>query len=89
SSSSLDSEEYNKSKSDKEYHAVPPPYTGNFIASKPDLMFMDEIVKSENMDVITVDSPRNVNIFESNHESADVKNNGDVVEPKTVRKNSF
>ncbi|GJT87011.1 hypothetical protein Tco_1068728 [Tanacetum coccineum] len=26
---------------------------------------------------------------ESNHESADVKNNGDVVEPKTVRKNSF
>ncbi|GJT47870.1 putative ribonuclease H-like domain-containing protein [Tanacetum coccineum] len=60
SSSSLDSEEYNKSKSDKEYHAVPPPYTGNFIASKPDLMFMDEIVKSENMDVITVDSPRRI-----------------------------
>ncbi|GKF24217.1 hypothetical protein Tco_0076539, partial [Tanacetum coccineum] len=26
---------------------------------------------------------------ESNHESADVKNNGDAVEPKIVRKNSF
>ncbi|GJU28250.1 retrovirus-related pol polyprotein from transposon TNT 1-94 [Tanacetum coccineum] len=31
----------------------------------------------------------NVKTVESNHESADVKNNGDVVEPKTVRKNSF
>ncbi|GKB40799.1 putative ribonuclease H-like domain-containing protein [Tanacetum coccineum] len=41
------------------------------------------------MDVITVVSPSNVKKVESNHESADVKNNGDVVEPKTVRKNSF
>ncbi|GKG01370.1 hypothetical protein Tco_0306075, partial [Tanacetum coccineum] len=40
-------QEYNKFKSDKEYYAVPPPYTGNFIPSKPDLMFMDEIVKIE------------------------------------------
>ncbi|GKD43765.1 hypothetical protein Tco_1268410, partial [Tanacetum coccineum] len=85
----LESQEYNKSKSDKEYHAVPPPYTGNFIPSKPDLMFMDEIVESENMDVITVVSPSNVKKVESNHESADVKNNGDTVKPKTVRKNSF
>ncbi|GKA50445.1 hypothetical protein Tco_0743518 [Tanacetum coccineum] len=89
SSSSLNSEEYNKSKSDKEYHAVPSSYTGNFIPSKPDLIFIDEIVESENMDVITVVSPSNVKKVESNHESADVKNNGDVVEPKTVRKNSF
>ncbi|GJW98606.1 hypothetical protein Tco_0180414 [Tanacetum coccineum] len=34
-------------------------------------------------------TPSNVKKVESNHESADVKNNGDVVEPKTVRKNSF
>ncbi|GJU59122.1 ribonuclease H-like domain-containing protein [Tanacetum coccineum] len=67
----------------------PPPYTGNFIPSKPDLTFMDEIVESENMDVITVVTPSNVKKVESNHESADVKNNGDAVEPKTVRKNSF
>ncbi|GJW95668.1 putative ribonuclease H-like domain-containing protein [Tanacetum coccineum] len=89
SSSSSDSEENNKSKSDKGYHAVPPPYTGNFIPSKPDLMFMDEIVESENMDVITVVSPSNVKKVESNHESANVKNNSDAVEPKTVRKNNF
>ncbi|GJY91446.1 putative ribonuclease H-like domain-containing protein [Tanacetum coccineum] len=85
----LQNQEYNKSKSDNGYHAVPPPYTRNFIPSKPDLMFMDEIVKSENMDIITVVTPSNVKKVESNHESADVKNNGDAVEPKTIRKNSF
>ncbi|GJS72056.1 ribonuclease H-like domain-containing protein [Tanacetum coccineum] len=85
----LEYQENNKSKSDKGYHAVPPPYTGNFIPFKPDLMFMDEIVESENMDVITVVSPSNVKKVESKHESADVKNNGDAVEPKTIRKNSF
>ncbi|GJV97266.1 ribonuclease H-like domain-containing protein [Tanacetum coccineum] len=52
-------------------------------------MFMDEIVKSENIDVITVVTPSNVKKVESKHESADVKHNGDAVEPKTIRKNSF
>ncbi|GJV66027.1 putative ribonuclease H-like domain-containing protein [Tanacetum coccineum] len=47
SSEILENQEYNKSKSDKGYHAVPPPYTGNFIPFKPDLMFMDEIVEIE------------------------------------------
>nr|GEU99298.1 hypothetical protein [Tanacetum cinerariifolium] len=42
SSSSSDSEENVMSRSDKGYHAVPPPYTGNYIPSKPDLMFIDE-----------------------------------------------
>ncbi|GJV38649.1 hypothetical protein Tco_1411126 [Tanacetum coccineum] len=68
---------------------ISPPYTGNFIPSKPDLMFMDEIVKSENMDVITVFTPSNVKKVESNHESTNVKNNGDAVKPKTDRKNRF
>ncbi|GJS04382.1 hypothetical protein Tco_0320890 [Tanacetum coccineum] len=89
SSEMLENQENNKSKSDKGYHVVPSPYTGNFIPSKPDLTFMDEIVESENMDVITVVTPSNVKKVESNHESTDVKNNGDAVEPKTVRKNSF
>ncbi|GJY66925.1 putative ribonuclease H-like domain-containing protein [Tanacetum coccineum] len=62
---------------------------GNFIPFKPDLTFMDEIVKSENIDVITVVTPSNVKNVESNHESANVKNNGNAVEPKTVRMNSF
>ncbi|GJY93706.1 hypothetical protein Tco_0509488 [Tanacetum coccineum] len=85
----LENQEHNKSKSDKGYHAVPPPYTGNFIPFKPDLTFMDEIVESENMDVTTIVTPSNVKKVESNHESAGVKSNGDAVEPKTVRKNSF
>ncbi|GKB19619.1 ribonuclease H-like domain-containing protein [Tanacetum coccineum] len=85
----LENRENNKSRSDKGYHAVPPSYTENFIPFKPDLTFMDEIVESENIDVITVVTPSNVKKVESNHESADVKNNGDEVEPKTVRKNSF
>ncbi|GJU91322.1 putative ribonuclease H-like domain-containing protein [Tanacetum coccineum] len=82
-------QEYNKSKSDKGYHAVPLPYTGNFIPFKPDLTFMNEIVESENIDVITVVTPSNVKKVELNRKSADVKNTGDVVEPKTVKKNSF
>ncbi|GJX33029.1 ribonuclease H-like domain-containing protein [Tanacetum coccineum] len=36
-----------KSGSDKGYHSVPPPLTGNFIPRKPDLTFVDEIVEIE------------------------------------------
>ncbi|GJT94589.1 putative ribonuclease H-like domain-containing protein [Tanacetum coccineum] len=36
-----------KSGSDKGYHSVPPPLTGNFIPHKPDLIFIDEIVESK------------------------------------------
>ncbi|GJS18182.1 putative ribonuclease H-like domain-containing protein [Tanacetum coccineum] len=85
----LENQEQNKSKSNKGYHTVPPPFTGNFIPFKPDLTFMDKIVKSENMDVTTIVTPSNVKKVESNHKSAGVKSNGDAVEPKTVRKNSF
>ncbi|GKB05595.1 hypothetical protein Tco_0833790 [Tanacetum coccineum] len=85
SSEMLENQENNKSKSDKGYHAVPPPYTWNFIPFKPNLTFMDEIVESENMDVITIVTPSNGKKVESNHESAGVKSNGDAVEPKTVR----
>ncbi|GJT47750.1 hypothetical protein Tco_0973907 [Tanacetum coccineum] len=85
----LENQENNKSRSDKGYHAVPSPFIGNFIPFKPDLTFMDEIVKSENIDVITVVTPSNVKNVESNLKSAGVKNNGDAVEPKTVRMNSF
>ncbi|GKC43630.1 hypothetical protein Tco_1061352 [Tanacetum coccineum] len=89
SSEMLENQENNKSKSDKGYHAVPPPYTGNFIPFKPNLTFMDKIVESENTDVVTIVTPSNVKKVESNHKFVDVKNNGDAVEPKTVRKNSF
>ncbi|GJZ90568.1 ribonuclease H-like domain-containing protein [Tanacetum coccineum] len=85
----LENQEHNKSKSDKGYHVITPPFTGNFIPHKPDLTFIDEIVESENMDVTTIVTPSNVKTVESNHESAGIKRNGDEVEPKTVRKNSF
>ncbi|GJY20931.1 putative ribonuclease H-like domain-containing protein, partial [Tanacetum coccineum] len=85
----LENQENNKSKYDKGYHAVPPPFTGNSIPFKPDITFMDEIVESENMDVITIVTPSNGKKVESNHETDDVKSNGDAVEPKTVRKNNF
>ncbi|GJS09200.1 hypothetical protein Tco_0365996 [Tanacetum coccineum] len=68
------------------FSCIPPPYTGNFIPFKPDLMFIDKIFESKNMDVITIVTPSNVKKVESNHESID---NGDAVKPKTVRKNSF
>ncbi|GJV71749.1 putative ribonuclease H-like domain-containing protein [Tanacetum coccineum] len=89
SSEMFENQEYNKFKPDKGYHVVPPPYTGNFIPFKPDLTYMDEIVESENMDVTTIVTPSNVKPVESNHESANVKSNGDAAEPKTVRKNNF
>ncbi|GKG15564.1 hypothetical protein Tco_0357887, partial [Tanacetum coccineum] len=89
SSEMLENQENNKSKSDKGYRAVPPPYTGNFIPFKPNVTFMDEIVESENIDVVTIVTPSNVKKVESNHETVDVKNNSDAVESKTVRKNSF
>nr|GEW26123.1 retrotransposon Orf1 [Tanacetum cinerariifolium] len=41
----LENQENVKSRSDKRYHAILPPYTGNYIPPKPDLMFMDEQVK--------------------------------------------
>nr|GEU81203.1 retrovirus-related Pol polyprotein from transposon TNT 1-94 [Tanacetum cinerariifolium] len=77
SSSSLDFENQKnvKSKSDKEYHAVPPPYTWNYIPPKPDLMFIDEQV-SELVDVVSNVASSDVKTVESKHESFDVKNKG-------------
>ncbi|GKB08240.1 hypothetical protein Tco_0836524 [Tanacetum coccineum] len=73
SSEMLENQENNKSKSDKGYHAVPPPYTWNFMPRKPDLTSMDEIVESDNLDVTTIVTSSNVKAVDSNHESANVK----------------
>ncbi|GJZ88870.1 hypothetical protein Tco_0660652 [Tanacetum coccineum] len=61
--------------SDKGYHSVPPPLTGNFIPRKPDLTFMDEIVESENLDVTTVNSPSNGKTIENKGVSNTVESN--------------
>ncbi|GJW29789.1 putative ribonuclease H-like domain-containing protein [Tanacetum coccineum] len=70
-----------KSGSDKGYHSVPPPLTGSFIPSKPDLMFIDEIVESENMNVITVVTP-------SNDKTVENKGVSNTVESNVVRMNN-
>ncbi|GJR76153.1 hypothetical protein Tco_0088518 [Tanacetum coccineum] len=70
-----------KSGSDKGYHSVPPPLTGNFIPRKPDLTFMDEIVESENLDVTTVVTP-------SNDKTVENKGVTNTVESNVVRMNN-
>nr|GFA79719.1 hypothetical protein [Tanacetum cinerariifolium] len=80
-----------KSRSDKEYHAVPSPYTRNYIPPKPDLMFIDEQVKSESVDVVSNILSSVVKTVESKVKFVDVKNKCvySTVETKPVRKNNF
>ncbi|GJW24969.1 putative ribonuclease H-like domain-containing protein [Tanacetum coccineum] len=61
--------ESDKSRSDKGYHAVPPPLTRTFTPAKPDLMFIDEHIESEFLDVVSNVTSSDVNTDESNHES--------------------
>nr|GEX53641.1 ribonuclease H-like domain-containing protein [Tanacetum cinerariifolium] len=87
----IENRENVNSRSDKGYHAVPPPYTGNYIPPKPDRMFIDEQVESESMDVVSNVSSSVVKAVESKVESVDVKNKGvySTVETKLVKKNNF
>ncbi|GJZ20188.1 ribonuclease H-like domain-containing protein [Tanacetum coccineum] len=68
-----------KSGSDKAYHAVPPPLSGNFLPGKPNLTFIDEIVESENLDVTIVVKP-------SNEKTVENKGVFNTVESNTVRR---
>ncbi|GJT51320.1 hypothetical protein Tco_0977477 [Tanacetum coccineum] len=70
-----------KSRSDKGYHSVPPPLTGNFIHRKPDLTFVDEIVESENLDVTIV-------VTHSNAKTVENKGVSNTVESNAVRMNN-
>nr|GFC37461.1 hypothetical protein [Tanacetum cinerariifolium] len=87
----LENQENVKSGSDKGYHAVPLPYTGNYIPPKFDLMFIDEQVKSESVDVVSTVSSSAVKTVKSKVESVNVKNKGvcSTVETKPIRKNNF
>nr|GEW01763.1 hypothetical protein [Tanacetum cinerariifolium] len=91
SSEMLENQENVKSRSDKGYHAVPPPYSGNYIPPNPDLMFIDEQVKSEYANVVSNVTSSAVKTVESKVESVDVKNKGvhSTVETKPVKKNNF
>ncbi|GJW80211.1 hypothetical protein Tco_0144186 [Tanacetum coccineum] len=70
-----------KSASDRGYHSVPPPLTGNFIPHKPDLTFINEIVESENMDVTTV-------VTHSNDKTVKNKGVSNTIESNVVRMNN-
>nr|GEV77810.1 hypothetical protein [Tanacetum cinerariifolium] len=64
---------------------------GNYIPPKPDLMFIDEQVESEYVDVVSIVSSSAVKTVESKVESVDVKNKGvySTVKAKPVKKNIF
>nr|GFB38242.1 hypothetical protein [Tanacetum cinerariifolium] len=91
SSFSSDSEENVKSRSDKGYHAIPPPYAGNYIPPKHDQMFIDEQVKSEYVDVVSNVASSVVKTVEPKHKFINVKNKGvySTIETKPVSKNNF
>nr|GEX12896.1 ribonuclease H-like domain-containing protein [Tanacetum cinerariifolium] len=88
SSEMLEKQENDNSISDKGYHTVLLPYTGNYMPPKPDLMFIDKQVKSESMDVVTSVASSHVKTVESKHETVD-KGVFKTVESNTVRKNNF
>nr|GEV71808.1 putative reverse transcriptase domain-containing protein [Tanacetum cinerariifolium] len=59
SSSSSDTEVNEKSNIGEGYHAVPPPYTGNFMPPKPDLVFVDEHVVFDSKDEDEIETEYN------------------------------
>nr|GEV88470.1 retrovirus-related Pol polyprotein from transposon TNT 1-94 [Tanacetum cinerariifolium] len=83
SSSSSESE----NRSDKEYHAVSPPFIGNYMPSKRDLRLINEHFKSVSMDVIFNNSPSDVKTIKT----IDVNHKGvsSTKEPKPVMKINF
>nr|GEV01549.1 ribonuclease H-like domain-containing protein [Tanacetum cinerariifolium] len=64
--------------SDKEYHAVPPPLTGNYMPSKHDLRLIDEHFKSVSVDVISNIAPsdvKTVKTIDVNHKMCSAQRN--------------
>nr|GEY06881.1 retrovirus-related Pol polyprotein from transposon TNT 1-94 [Tanacetum cinerariifolium] len=91
SSKMIENQENVRSRSDKGYHAIPLPYTGNYIPPKHDLMFIDGQVESESMNVVFTISSSAVKTIELKVESVDVKNKGvcSTIETKPAKKNIF
>nr|GEY00761.1 ribonuclease H-like domain-containing protein [Tanacetum cinerariifolium] len=71
SSGLLENQENVKSRSDKGYHAVSPPYTGNYIPPKPNLTFINEQVESDYVDVVSNVASSDVKTVESKHKVKD------------------
>nr|GEX86524.1 hypothetical protein [Tanacetum cinerariifolium] len=89
----IENKENVRSRSDKGYHAVPPPYTRNYIPPKPDLMFIDEQVKMEYVDVVSTVSSSAVKTVESKADPPIIEDwisddeSGIEIEPKVEDKN--
>ncbi|GKG49326.1 hypothetical protein Tco_0515778, partial [Tanacetum coccineum] len=67
----LEYQENDKSKSDKGISCSSPTLYRELHAPKPDLMFIDEQVKSVFVDVVSNDSSSDVKTVESRHETVD------------------
>nr|GEV76805.1 hypothetical protein [Tanacetum cinerariifolium] len=87
SSGSSSSSESEENRSNKEYHAVPPPFTGNYMPPKRDLRLIDEHFESVYMDVISNIAPSDVKTVKT----IDVNHKGvfSTEEPEHVMKNKF
>nr|GEW56665.1 hypothetical protein [Tanacetum cinerariifolium] len=76
--------EKQENKSDKGYHEVPPPFTGNYMPSKRNLRLIDEHFESESVDVSTISSSDGKTV-----KTVDVNGVVSKEEPKLVKKNNF
>nr|GEV00392.1 hypothetical protein [Tanacetum cinerariifolium] len=74
--------EKRENKSNKGYHEVPLPFTGNYMPLKCDLRLIDEHFESVSVDVISNIAPSDVKTV--NHKGVSSK-----VKPKLVRMNNF
>nr|GEW57198.1 hypothetical protein [Tanacetum cinerariifolium] len=83
--------EKQENRSDKEYHSVLPPLTGNYMPPKRDLKLIDEHFESVSIDVIFNIAHSDVKTVESNHKTVDVNHKGafGTEKPKPVMKNNF
>nr|GEU76045.1 reverse transcriptase domain-containing protein [Tanacetum cinerariifolium] len=84
SSEMLKNQKNVESKLNKGYHAVSPPFIGNYISPKRDLRLIDEHFESVSVDVISNITPSDVKTVDVNHKGVFI-----TVEPKHVRKNNF
>nr|GEZ18210.1 hypothetical protein [Tanacetum cinerariifolium] len=79
--------EKQENRSNKEYHAVPPPFTGNYMPPKRDLRLIDEHFERVSLDFISNIAPTDVKTVKT----IDVNHKGvfNTKEPKPVMKNNF
>nr|GEY87893.1 retrotransposon Orf1 [Tanacetum cinerariifolium] len=87
SSDILENQENVESRLNKGYHAVPSPFTRNYMPPKCDLRLIDEYFESMFVDVIFNIAPSDVKTIKT----IDVNHKGvfSIEEPKTVMKNNF